>query len=997
MLAASKAKGGKRKAKALTDAYAAAVLANHPLAYYRLDDSGTTAADSSGNGLSGAIGSGVTTGVGGLLPQSSDTAMRVPGTQSAAGAVVVPPTSLLQLQTNVSVEAWIQFSAAPKTYSVVLAYGTDSSYAPYDLFFRAGSKLVAQFFLAGGVLEVAAPAALAPNTPYYVVSTYDGTTGRLYVNGTQVASVAKTGKLSDYDPQHGLAIGDDAGFTDPAFNGVVDEVAVYGTTLAASDVAGHYNAAETGQGPPPTPTPTPTATPTPTPPPSSAYANAVLNSAPVAYYRLTDSGTTAVDSSGNGLNGTIGSGVTTGLPGLVQSSTDTAMGLPGAQSATGAVVVKANAKFQAQAQVSIEAFVQLNAAPKPYAVLLSYGSDSTFAPYDLYLTPGGNLSAQFTLTSGELIVSAPAPLALNTTYDAVATYDGTTGSLYLNGALVASATKSGALTAYDTTHGLAIGDDAGFSDPGTHATVGEVAIYTHALAASDVAAHFAAAQQGAPPPPTPTPTANPYVDWSTYGYDGARTGYNPSEQTLSASSVGGLQLLWSQTFKGVMTAQPLLATNVTAGSVTQNVLYVGTHAGLFLALNADTGATIWQTQLQTAAYNCGSNLSTGVDRSATFDRSTNRVYVEDGQDIVHALDMGTGAEAPGWPVQIPSTTPGHDFPHGGLNYNPANHLLYATSSSTCDITPWFGRVVAINTQSATVAGTFFPAQGQSGGGIWGPGGASIDPLTQNVFVAVGNADTTGGNPQTFGYSENVVQLNPTLGLVAANYPPGISGGDDLDFGATPLLFSPPGCNAQAVAMNKSGLIAEYDRTNMSGGPVEALVVNPTTDNADFVGLPAYSPALNLVFVPMPNDFTSGGIAYTHGMMALAMRANCTFNPTPVWDTPFGILPAQEPLADPHSPPTVANGVVFVSDGPNKVVYALNAQTGQILWTSGSTITNGGVYAAPLADKNLYAVAYGGTVYAFGLGGANAGKRHGVPHAAPSRVVPATAQVRAASH
>jgi hypothetical protein len=461
-------------------------------------------------------------------------------------------------------------------------------------------------------------------------------------------------------------------------------------------------------------------------------------------------------------------------------------------------------------------------------------------------------------------------------------------------------------------------------------------------------------------------TSGGYVDWPTYGFNGARLGYNHLEQTLSTANVGKLQLLWAKTFKGVMTGQPILASGVTMPSGTHDVLYVGTHAGLFMALNADSGATIWQAQLTTATFDCGSTLSTGVDRAATFDRATSRVYVEDGQDLVHALDMRTGAEAAGWPVRVPNTTPGHDFAHGGLNYNAARHLLYATSSSTCDISPWYGRVVAIDTKSRTIAGTFFPARGQSGGGIWGPGGAAIDPLTHDVFVAVGNADTSVGNPQTYGFSENVVQLDPTLSLVAANYPPGIKGGDDLDFGATPLLFSPPGCNPQAVAINKSGLIAQYDRTKMSGGPLETLVVNPTTDAGDFVGIPAYSPPLNLVYVPLPDDFKSGDVNYVHGIMALRLRADCTFDPKPVWDTKFGVLPSQITLDDPHSPPTVANGVVYVSDGPNKVLYALDAKTGRMLWTSGSVITNGGVYAAPLVDKNVYAVSYGGTIYAFGV-------------------------------
>ena len=439
---------------------------------------------------------------------------------------------------------------------------------------------------------------------------------------------------------------------------------------------------------------------------------------------------------------------------------------------------------------------------------------------------------------------------------------------------------------------------------------------------------------------------------------------------MGAGNVAGLHLIWSASFGGDMTGQPVLAAGVNVSGTTHNVLYVGTHAGQFLALDADSGTTLWQQQLKSATYTCGSNENTGVDRAATFDRSSNRVYVEDGGDYVYAFDMSTGSENSGWPVLVPNSIPGIDFPHGGLNYNPANHLLYATSSSTCDISPWHGRVVAINTQSASVAGTFYTVPGGSGGGVWGQGGAAIDPSSGNVFIAIGNADTSyNSQPQTAGYGERVVELSPTLGLIASNYPPGITGGNDLDFGATPALFQTPGGSQCAAAVNKSGLLAIYDRTNIAGGPAEDLPMNPSTDDADFIGLPAYSPATNMLYVNLPNDYTGSGYSYSHGLAALRLGTGCTVSPSPAWNASFGVLPQQTSIDDPHAPPTVANGVVYTSGGPNNVVYALNAQTGQVLWTSGSTIS-AEVWAAPMVDKNLYAVTRAGgsgTIYAFGLG------------------------------
>ena len=112
----------------------------------------------------------------------------------------------------------------------------------------------------------------------------------------------------------------------------------------------------------------------------------------------------------------------------------------------------------------------------------------------------------------------------------------------------------------------------------------------------------------------------------------------------------------------------------------------------------------------------------------------------------------------------------------------------------------------------------------SGGGIWGPGGASIDPATNNVFVATGNADTSKGAQQNAGYAEQVVELSPTLGTVIANnYPtniPIIDGDDDFDFGATPLLFTPYGCPLLMAAINKSGMFELHDLSSISNGPMQ---------------------------------------------------------------------------------------------------------------------------------------------------------------------------------
>jgi outer membrane protein assembly factor BamB len=436
-------------------------------------------------------------------------------------------------------------------------------------------------------------------------------------------------------------------------------------------------------------------------------------------------------------------------------------------------------------------------------------------------------------------------------------------------------------------------------------------------------------------------------------YDLARTGYNPNETTIGTGSFATMHSLWSTlpNVGGFMQSQPAVALNVNVGGVNRNMLYAGGGGGMFYAIDANTGAVVWSKQLGTTTYVCsGINSLWGIEGSPVLDRARNRVYTPDGQNVVHALDLATGAEANGWPVSAAPVTH-HDFIHAALNYNPANGLLYATTGSTCDISPWNGRVAAINTSTAAVVNTFFPLQGNSGGGVWGFGGVSIDPATNNVFIAVGNADTTGGASQSAFYGENVVELSADLGtVIAANFPPNMPFMFDSDFGATPLLFQPIGCPPLLAAVNKSGAFVLYNRTNISAGPMQEIVMAST--GSQFRGMPAYDPVTNYVYVALPD---AQGI-YLPGIGAFSMNADCTLNPTPVWNGTFGAT------KDKRSPITIANGVVYVGGYNENTVYAFDAVSGAQLWSA--ALSGAGQIGPVVVNGRLYVGDVGGTIRAW---------------------------------
>lgn len=460
------------------------------------------------------------------------------------------------------------------------------------------------------------------------------------------------------------------------------------------------------------------------------------------------------------------------------------------------------------------------------------------------------------------------------------------------------------------------------------------------------------------------------TDWDSFGFDLQRTGYNPNESTVGASNVASLQQLWTINVGYGMVHEPVFAYGVTVNSQSKNVLYAGSAAGVMYAIDTSNGSVLWKDTVPVVGYKCttGQRYNFSIGETPAIDRAKNRLYFSDGEDQVHAVDLGTGAEASGWPITVAHwNRPDRNFLHGGLTYNPANGLLYAvTGSAYCDMPPWHGRIIAINTTGPYIAGTFFTmsgnaTQGASGGGIWGPGGASIDPSTNDVFIATGNADTSQGAQQNSGYAEQVVQLSPALDTIIANdYPTNIpvNGDRDFDFGATPLIFTPSGCPEMVAAVNKSGMFELYDVSSISNGPVQYIAMSVPTDKGDFVGVPAFDPVTNLVYVGMPA--TTNG--YHAGLSAFSIASNCTLNTTPVWSARFAPDASRNPGAQTQrSPLSIANGVIYVSNYSQKNEFAFNDATGARLWSTplseygnvGTVIANGVVYVSS-RDGNITA-------------------------------------------
>ena len=460
-------------------------------------------------------------------------------------------------------------------------------------------------------------------------------------------------------------------------------------------------------------------------------------------------------------------------------------------------------------------------------------------------------------------------------------------------------------------------------------------------------------------------------DWSTFGNSIQRQGYNGQETVLTERTVPGLHPVWQYAMNGPILTQPLLASAIphddgAGNTVLTDLVYVADLTGLVAAFDAGGGGVLWASQLPALPTSCDDfpGGTVGVIGTPTIDKANNRMWVMAADGTLWALALDTGTPLPGYPIQVidPGDANGATVNYGALTYD--NGALYVPTAGQCDVPPYFGQLikVSVGLTAATVpqvAARWYPtlATGVYGGGIWGFGGVSIEPDGSYLYAPVGNALT---EPDNIGYADHVVQLNTNLQPVAANAPPLPEGGD-VDFGATALLYQAPNCPPQMAVMNKTGDFFVYNRDSaaLTAGPFQRITVTQTSDTGSFIGLPAYDPASNHLYLGNPKDDDAG--MYSHGLLAFQVMADCTLSLA--WQQTVGFDLSDMPY-NPVIPPTVANSVVYYSTGVASSIVAFDSG-GNYLWDSGTQIA-GGIFAPPTIVNGLLLVAdYSGNLTAFG--------------------------------
>jgi archaellum component FlaF (FlaF/FlaG flagellin family) len=212
------------------------------VAYWKFDESsGTTASDSSGNGNTGTLYGGLSsTGWRSGSSCISGSCLRFDGTNDY---IRITNSQSLDLQAPFSVEAWVYPTATPSTWNSIIYAGGSRTSQPYtEVELSLTSSRQVWWCTNNGLARCFNSGTVPLNAWSHIVGTWDGTTMRSYINGTQVGTMTLSGTVTEINNDALIGAGVDV--TEPQyFNGIIDELKVFTKALTAAEVQAEYETA----------------------------------------------------------------------------------------------------------------------------------------------------------------------------------------------------------------------------------------------------------------------------------------------------------------------------------------------------------------------------------------------------------------------------------------------------------------------------------------------------------------------------------------------------------------------------------------------------------------------------------------------------------------------------------------------------------------------------------------------------------------------------------
>lgn len=497
--------------------YSAAVLSDHPLAYYRLNEQGPLLPDISTNsGSLGVAGNatnfpGAGHQIAGAIAGDLNTAMTFSAidTNSDDGGVpvIIPYNSALNASSSFTIEAWLRPTEEGAGNAQCPLFNCQASTEDYgwDFYQRASDAGAGpqgfEFYMndaSGARVADAVGGTYTVGQWCHLVAVYNSSaaTATLYVNGAQVAQSAG---ISGYvpNPSYPMSIGGYSDGSQNPFVGDIDEFAYYTSALSSAQVLAHYQNGTNASR-------------------STPYKSLITSDGAVEYLRLDSPAVNVAVNAGtlgslaNGVDSNTGNPVSGPaaplFPGFESPGTNLAEFFDG----TSDYVELLNPPgLNFTGPITLEAWIQPAATQHTAGDIIAHGHNHD-ATAEVVLRVNDTTSYQISSYDGinNYGASAPIPaqdLGNGNWVHLVGTYDGASWNLYRNGVLVGSSGADvGSLPVPNASWAIgargrwkyASGYPINGLDRQFTGAIDEVAIYDHSLTPDRVQAHYNESLQG---------------------------------------------------------------------------------------------------------------------------------------------------------------------------------------------------------------------------------------------------------------------------------------------------------------------------------------------------------------------------------------------------------------------------------------------------------------------------------------------------------------------
>ncbi len=493
-------------------------------------------------------------------------------------------------------------------------------------------------------------------------------------------------------------------------------------------------------------------------------------------------------------------------------------------------------------------------------------------------------------------------------------------------------------------------------------------------------------------------------DWLTDGKDSQRTNWQKDEKIFTTTNAKDIKLLWKlQLDNKTREMHSLFPTLIvekvnTASGSRQIAIETGVSDNIY-AIDVETGSLLWQKHFSSSytpppnARSGGILCPGGITATPVIGPGNApgnyTLYVASWDGSLHRLNVADGED------RVPPTKfmPPNGKPYG---LNLFNGVIYTHTSQGCGGNP---NIVYTFDLATGKVGSWGP----SGGGMWGRQGPAISS-SGVMYTGTGDGNF---NPEIGSFGNGIVGIKQNPETKEAElvdyYGPSNAAWlwkRDLDMQVTPVIFKYKGRELMVNAgkecrvylLDTDAIGGDDHRTPLYRTPLLCNEDVNFASNGIWGSMASWEDAKGTRWIytpfwgPKHSAFKSPGEngEVTHGAIAAfkVEERSGKLQLAPVW------ISRDMNRAE---PPVIANGIVFaygsgedtdqaypdvgladtsdrrIPGSTHATLYALDAETGKELWSSGNQIASWNHWSGiTVANGRVYIGTYDGILYCFGI-------------------------------